>query len=292
MTRTLINGGQATFTTGDLDRLVASHVTDDWSDVVDLVLREDRSIRLLTPDTETVLMTTARQQELTDEFVAIAREMMRETDPLFDRAILDQSVLEVEAELRQSKPGFVGFSDEQRRIFDGFERRLFVVQGDAGTGKTVLQRVQRRMAELQGRKPVAFATAQKAAKNIQIEAGIDAVNQARNIVHEELGKDYVRTAQAKGVTFQKILFGHVIRNALRPLVTILGLSFPYIFTGGVIVESVFNYPGLGWLMWRSALSQDYPILIAIVLVIGVLTVLGNLLADVVNGLLDPRARYE
>jgi hypothetical protein len=61
-------------------------------------------------------MATARQQELTAEFVAIAREMMRETDPLFDRAILDQSVLEVEAELRQSKPGFVGFSGEQRRI--------------------------------------------------------------------------------------------------------------------------------------------------------------------------------
>ncbi len=111
-------------------------------------------------------------------------------------------------------------------------------------------------------------------------------------VHEELSKDYVRTARAKGVTFTAILFGHVLRNALRPLVTILGLSFPYIFTGGVIVESVFNYPGLGWLMWRSALSQDYPILIAIVLIIGVLTVLGNLLADLVNGLLDPRASYE
>jgi len=111
-------------------------------------------------------------------------------------------------------------------------------------------------------------------------------------VHEELGKDYVRTARAKGVTFSAILFGHVLRNALRPLVTILGLSFPYIFTGGVIVESVFNYPGLGWLMWRSALSQDYPILIAIVLVIGILTILGNLLADIVNGLLDPRASYE
>jgi peptide/nickel transport system permease protein len=111
-------------------------------------------------------------------------------------------------------------------------------------------------------------------------------------VHEELGKDYVRTAAAKGITFQRILFGHVIRNALRPLVTILGLSFPYIFTGGVIVESVFNYPGLGWLMWRSSLSQDYPIVIAIVLLIGVLTVLGNLLADLVNGLLDPRARFE
>ena len=111
-------------------------------------------------------------------------------------------------------------------------------------------------------------------------------------VHEELGKDYVRTARAKGVGFTAILFGHVLRNALRPLVTILGLSFPYIFTGGVIVESVFNYPGLGWLMWRSALSQDYPILIAIVLIIGILTVLGNLLADLVNGLLDPRASYE
>jgi peptide/nickel transport system permease protein len=111
-------------------------------------------------------------------------------------------------------------------------------------------------------------------------------------VHEELAKDYVRTARAKGVSFPAILFGHVLRNALRPLVTILGLSFPYIFTGGVIVESVFNYPGLGWLMWRSALSQDYPILIAIVLIIGILTVLGNLLADLVNGLLDPRASYE
>lgn len=111
-------------------------------------------------------------------------------------------------------------------------------------------------------------------------------------VHEELNKDYVRTARAKGVSFIAILFGHVLRNALRPLITILGLSFPYIFTGGVIVESVFNYPGLGWLMWRSALSQDYPILIAIVLLIGILTVLGNLIADVVNGLLDPRARYE
>jgi peptide/nickel transport system permease protein len=111
-------------------------------------------------------------------------------------------------------------------------------------------------------------------------------------VREELGRDYVRTARAKGVAFPAILFGHVLRNALRPLVTMIGLSFPYIFTGGVIVESVFNYPGLGWLMWRSALSQDYPILIAIVLIIGLLTVIGNLLADLVNGLLDPRASYE
>ncbi len=111
-------------------------------------------------------------------------------------------------------------------------------------------------------------------------------------VHEELGKEYVRTAMAKGVSFPAVLFKHVLRNALRPLVTILGLSFPYIFTGGVTVETVFDYPGLGWLMWRSALERDYPVLIAIVLIIGVLTVVGNFIADLVNGLLDPRARYE
>jgi peptide/nickel transport system permease protein len=111
-------------------------------------------------------------------------------------------------------------------------------------------------------------------------------------VHEELGKDYVRTALAKGLTFRAVLFRHVLRNALRPLVTILGLSFPYIFAGSVLVETVFDYPGLGFLLWRSALSQDYPIISAVVLLIGVLTVLGNLLADLINGLLDPRERYE
>ncbi len=110
-------------------------------------------------------------------------------------------------------------------------------------------------------------------------------------VHEELGRDYVRTAVSKGAAPGRVLFGHVLRNALRPLVTLMGISFPYLFAGGVVVETVFSYPGLGWLLWRSALLQDYPVLIAIVLLIGVLTIVGNLLADLVNGLLDPRASY-
>jgi peptide/nickel transport system permease protein len=110
-------------------------------------------------------------------------------------------------------------------------------------------------------------------------------------VQQELGQDYARTAAAKGLTFPRILFGHVTRNAMRPLVTLLGLSLPTLISGGVIVETVFSYPGLGWLLWRSALSQDYPVLVAIVLLIGVLTVLGNLAADLLNMLLDPRARY-
>ena len=110
-------------------------------------------------------------------------------------------------------------------------------------------------------------------------------------VHEELGRDYVRSAAARGASPARILLRHVIRNAMRPLVTVLGLSLPSIFAGGVVVETVFAYPGLGWLLWRSALSQDYPVLIGIVLVIGILTVLGNLLADIVNTLLDPRTGY-
>ncbi len=110
-------------------------------------------------------------------------------------------------------------------------------------------------------------------------------------VHEELGRDYVRSAAARGASPARILVRHVLRNALRPLVTILGLSLPTIFAGGIVTETVFSYPGLGWLLWQSAVSQDYPVLIGIVLVIGVLTVLGNLAADLVNGLLDPRTGY-
>lgn len=110
-------------------------------------------------------------------------------------------------------------------------------------------------------------------------------------VHEELGRDYVRSAAARGASPARILLRHVLRNALRPLVTILGLSLPAIFAGGVITETVFSYPGLGWLLWQSATAQDYPVVVGIVLVIGVLTVLGNLVADLVNGLLDPRTRY-
>jgi len=111
-------------------------------------------------------------------------------------------------------------------------------------------------------------------------------------VHEELGRDYVRTALSKGASYPRMISHHLLRNALRPLVTLLGLSFPYLFAGGVTVETVFSYPGLGWLLWRSALLQDYPVVIAIVLLIGVLTIIGNLLADLINSALDPRASYE
>lgn len=104
--------------------------------------------------------------------------------------------------------------------------------------------------------------------------------------------DYVRTARSRGLPPLRIAISHVLRNAVRPLVTVIGMMLPYIFVGGVLTESVFNYPGLGWLLWQSALNQDYPTLTAIVLLIGLLTILGNLIADLANSILDVRVRYE
>jgi peptide/nickel transport system permease protein len=107
-------------------------------------------------------------------------------------------------------------------------------------------------------------------------------------VDAELGRPYARMAAAKGLSSAQILFRHVAPNAVRPLITLLGLSLPGLFAASVVVESVFSYPGLGWLLWRSALARDYPVLIGIVLIIGALAVIGNLLADVLNTMLDPR----
>jgi peptide/nickel transport system permease protein len=87
------------------------------------------------------------------------------------------------------------------------------------------------------------------------------------------------------------LWRHVLPNALRPFVTLLGLSLPGVFAAGVVVESVFAYPGLGWLLWRSAVSHDYPVLIGIVLLVGAATIAGNFLADIVNSRLDPTTKY-
>jgi len=107
----------------------------------------------------------------------------------------------------------------------------------------------------------------------------------------ELARDYVRSARARGLPEARILWRHVMPNALRPAVTLLGMAIPFLFAGSVVVESVFSYPGLGWLLWRSALAHDYPVLVALVLLVGVATVAGNLLADLVNSWIDPVASY-
>jgi peptide/nickel transport system permease protein len=114
----------------------------------------------------------------------------------------------------------------------------------------------------------------------------------RSSILDNLAEDYVRTAKAKGLPARRILLRHVLRNSLTSAVTLLGLSVPWVLAGSVIVEQVFNYPGMGLLFWNEAQVNDYPIELAIVLLVGFATVLGNLLADIGYAMLDPRVRYE
>lgn len=113
----------------------------------------------------------------------------------------------------------------------------------------------------------------------------------RSSMMEQLTEDYVRTARAKGVSRRRVIYGHALRNALIPIVTLLGLSLPGVVSGAVITETVFNYPGMGLLFYNSATTSDFPTIIGTTLVAAVATVIGSLLADIVYAVLDPRIRY-
>jgi peptide/nickel transport system permease protein len=108
---------------------------------------------------------------------------------------------------------------------------------------------------------------------------------------ESLAQDYIKVARSKGMPEHKILWGHVLRNSLLPIVTLLGLSLPWLFTAGLVIEQIFNYPGTGLLFYTSAQAQDYPVELGITIMIAVTTVAGNLLADIAYAVLDPRIRY-
>jgi peptide/nickel transport system permease protein len=113
----------------------------------------------------------------------------------------------------------------------------------------------------------------------------------RSSVLDNLTEDYVRTAKAKGASERRILVRHVLRNSLIPIATLLGLLLPAVFAGALITESVFNYPGMGYLFFQSALNQDYPVLLGITFVVAIATVVGSFLADIAYAVLDPRVRY-
>jgi peptide/nickel transport system permease protein len=106
-----------------------------------------------------------------------------------------------------------------------------------------------------------------------------------------LAQDYLRTARAKGAPERLVLFRHVLRNSILPIVTLVGLSFPGIISGAVIAEEVFNFQGMGLLFFQAATEHDFPVLLGCTLVIGVATVVGNLAADFAYGILDPRIRH-
>ncbi len=112
----------------------------------------------------------------------------------------------------------------------------------------------------------------------------------RSSMMDALAEDYIRTARAKGAGNRRVLYGHALRNALIPMITLLGLSLPAIVSGALIVENVFNYPGMGLLTVQSAFNDDIPVVLGTTLVITVATVIGSLLADILYAVADPRIR--
>ncbi len=112
----------------------------------------------------------------------------------------------------------------------------------------------------------------------------------RSSAMETLAQDYIKTARAKGLPERLVLVRHLLRNACLPMITLIGLSIPALLAGNVIAEYTFNYPGLGLLFFDSLSNEDYPVMIAYTLIAAVLTVLGNLLADIALTIADPRIR--
>jgi peptide/nickel transport system permease protein len=115
---------------------------------------------------------------------------------------------------------------------------------------------------------------------------------ARASMLEVMRVDYVTVARAKGLGEQAVVLRHIFRNALMPLVTMVGLSLPQLLAGAVIVETVFQWPGLGMLSYQATVARDYPMLMGILLVSAVAILLSNILTDISYAIVDPRIRYD
>jgi len=115
---------------------------------------------------------------------------------------------------------------------------------------------------------------------------------SRSSLLEVLGEDYVRTARAKGLRRGRVIGRHALRNALIPVLTITGLQFGFLLSGAVIVETVFNYPGLGWLLIQSIDARDYPVIQGLMLVFSLEFLIINMAVDLLYAAIDPRIRYD
>lgn len=114
----------------------------------------------------------------------------------------------------------------------------------------------------------------------------------RSSMIEVLVEDYIRTARAKGLQERTILVRHAVKNAFMPIITLLGLRIPMLIGGAVLIETVFAWPGIGRLGWEAVIRRDYPVVMALVVFTGILTIIGNLLADITYAAVDPRVRLE
>jgi peptide/nickel transport system permease protein len=112
----------------------------------------------------------------------------------------------------------------------------------------------------------------------------------RNSLLDTLSEDYIRTARAKGLSEGRIVWLHGLKNAAAPLVQILGMSFPFLLSGSLIVEVIFSWPGMGRLTYEAVKAYDFPLVLASTALAGVLVIIGNLIADLLHAAIDPRVR--
>ena len=113
----------------------------------------------------------------------------------------------------------------------------------------------------------------------------------RNTMVNELSQDYILMARAKGLSERAILFGHAARNAMLPMITLIGLNLGYVISGALLVEIVFAYPGVGYLTYRAVIAHDFPLLQGLFFILSVAVVAANYLADLTYAFFDPRIKY-
>lgn len=114
----------------------------------------------------------------------------------------------------------------------------------------------------------------------------------RSSMVEIIRQDYIRTAKAKGVKNKAIIFKHALKNALIPIITILSMQIPFLFSGALLTETIFVWPGIGRLNFEAVMNRDYPLIMGIVMIFAVVTLFVNLAADILYAVVDPRIRYD
>jgi peptide/nickel transport system permease protein len=125
---------------------------------------------------------------------------------------------------------------------------------------------------------------------LALAAGISRYTRGQML--EVIRQDYIRTARAKGLPERTVIMKHALRNSLLPVITLLGLYLPFLFSGAVFAEQIFAWPGMGRVIVQAILQRDYPVIMATSFIFAALTVLGNLIADVLYAWADPRIRYD
>ena len=109
---------------------------------------------------------------------------------------------------------------------------------------------------------------------------------------EVIHQDYIRTAKSKGLSGSRVLFRHAFPNAVSPLIALAGVQLPWLFSGALVTETIFGWPGMGRLFVDSLTMKEYPVLMGMIMITAIAVIIGNLLADVINALIDPRIRLE